>query len=152
MSSQLNEPPLKPIARGAGSSLPESMKTPPDVVVDPGAALDLRPGVVGAGEQDVDVAIGVVVGPGGRGEVEPAFAEDAVDELDRDEGLGIVAIEAQDRVVGAVGLLDVAGDENVEVAVVVVIAPLRFAVLDRQGAENVFADEDAIRRRCGTAG
>ncbi len=77
-------------------------------------------------------------------QVEPAFAEDAVDELDRHVRLGVVAIEAQDGVVGAVDLLDVAGDEDVEVAVVVVVAPLRFAVLDREGAENVLADEDAV--------
>ena len=77
-------------------------------------------------------------------EVEPALAGDALDDLDRHVGLGVVAIDAQDGVEGAVGLLDVAGDEDVEVAVVVVVAPLRLAVLDGEGAEDVLADEDAV--------
>ena len=65
------------MARGAGSWLPESDEDAALVVVDLRAALDLRAGVVGAGQQDVHVAVGVVVGPGGGGEVEPALAEDA---------------------------------------------------------------------------
>ena len=74
------------------------------------------------------------------------------DDLDRHEGLGVVAVDAQDRVVGAVDLLDVAGHEDVEVAVGVVVAPLRLAVLDGERCRGCPRRRRRRRRRCGSGG
>ncbi len=136
----MNEPPPPTEEIGAGSSTPRSVKAPPSLPQIFECALDLGRADEVAGDQQVDVAVRVVVGPGGGVEVEPVDVR-SVDQGRGDVRVAVVAVDAQHGVVGLVGLQDVAGDQQVEIAVGVGVAPVGEAPLDPD-VEQVAAGED----------